>query len=323
MRSTRILSVFWHSVESDSFTPDGTNPSARLFREHVKFLVRNYTPISILDFLQIREHKRLIHSYTKPPVLLGFDDGFKNVIRYAFPILEELKVPAVFFVIGEVLRNPHFVPWYVEIKHLLRRTMRKNIVYGQTSINLAVQKDIIHLSRLFAASFRTCRSEADRHKMLTNFAEILGVDRPRVADLDGDLKFVDGKDLANLSSASLLTVGSHAMTHRDLATLTYEEQVDELERSNSLLRERCPSYYPVIAYPGGSFNGDTVSIARRIYKAGFAVFLGSSYRDLYTYPRVGIGHNSVPELAYTISSKRLNYVLPVKRFLHVTGIRPL
>jgi peptidoglycan/xylan/chitin deacetylase (PgdA/CDA1 family) len=271
--------------------------------------------------MRIRQEKRLINSYGKPLVLLGFDDGFKNVIRYALPVLEEFKVPAVFFVIGEILSNPNFVPWYVEVKQLVRRARKKTVFYDSTYLNLSLSRDGVRLLRLFDASFRASRSEADRQKFLIHLAELLGVDRPEGPDLDEDLKFVDRKDLTSLTSSSRLTVASHAMTHRYLATLTYEEQAYELEQSDRLLHEHCPSYYPVVAYPLGSFNDDTVTIARRIYKAGFATFLGSSYRNLYAYPRIGLGHYSVQELAYAVSPKRLNYILPLKRFLHKTGIR--
>jgi peptidoglycan/xylan/chitin deacetylase (PgdA/CDA1 family) len=322
MRNTKTLSVFWHSVDGNSVFLDGANPTVAVFREQIKFLIKNYTPITISDFLRIRQDKRVIY-YDKSPVLLGFDDGFKNVIRYALPVLEEFKVPIVFFVIGEILRNPDFVPWYVERKYLLRKAAEKTIVYGDIRTNLSLQQDRVKLKRVFDASFKTCATEADRQKLLTDFANGLGVPRPKGSDLDEDLKFVDAEDLAHLTSSSLLTVASHAMTHRDLATLSYREQVQELEQSDLLLRQHCPSYYPVIAYPNGSFDEDTISIANRVYEAGFAVLLGSSYRNAYAYPRVGLHNNSVQELAYVISPKRLTYILPVKRFLHVTGIRPL
>ncbi|MGH9856962.1 MAG: polysaccharide deacetylase family protein, partial [Acidobacteriota bacterium] len=211
MRKTMNLSVFWHSVEADSLSPDGTNPSARLFREHVRFLSENYTPISVVDFLQIQRDKKLTRSYRKAPVCLGFDDGFKNVLTNALPVLEEFKVPAVFFVIGEILRNPNFVPWYVERKHLIRKAAKKTITYCNTSINLSLQQDRTKLKSLFDASFKGCPSEFDRQKALNDFANLLDVNRPEGADLDEDLKFVEPKDLANLPSSSLLTVASHAM----------------------------------------------------------------------------------------------------------------
>jgi peptidoglycan/xylan/chitin deacetylase (PgdA/CDA1 family) len=317
----KLVSVYWHNVDGDTVSLNATNPTVSLFREHLKFLIEHYTPISILDFLQIQQNKRLLGSYDRPPLLLGFDDGFKNVIRYARPLLEEFKVPVVFFVIGEVLRNPDFIPWYVERKYLMRKATRRELVYRNRSLNLASYQDRAKLERLVDASFKACRSEVDRRTVLADLARVLNVDPPKIADLDEDLRFVDRNDLASLSASSVLTVASHAMTHRDLATLSYREQVDELEQSDLLLREHCPSYYPVVAYPSGSFNRDTLAIANRIYKAGFATFVGSSYRNIYAYPRIGLGNDSEEDVAYAVSARRLNYILPVKRFLHVTGIR--
>ena len=320
MKKAKILSVFWHSVEHDSFSFSRTNPTMRLFKEHIRFLVKNYTPISIFDFVRLHDHKGLVRSYKKPPVLLGFDDGFKNVIRHALPILEEFKAPAVLFVIGEILSNPQFVPWYVERKHLLRKAKPRSTIYGRVRINLALQQDRAKLRRLFDASFSACKSETGRQDLLKNLADLSGVDRPKRTDLDDDLQFVDRDDLASLAPSSLVTVGSHALTHRDLATLSYEEQVEELRRSDFLLRESCAAYYPALAYPNGSFNRDTITIAKSIYKVGFAVLHGSSYGNLHAYPRIGLTHDSLQELAYIISTKRRNYVLPMKRVLHAAGV---
>lgn len=322
----KLLSLFWHTIDPDPDSispefPDAMNSTVSMFRDQIRFLVENYTPISISDFVEITSNAGLIRSYTKTPVLLGFDDGYKNVITQALPILNEFKIPAVFFVIGEVFKNPDFVPWFVELKHLTRKTEKKIIDYGDVHIDLSLRQDYIKLGHLFGASFKACRSEPDRQRLLTNFAELLGVGRAVASDLDEDLRFVTKEDLAALSSSSLLTVASHAMTHRYLDSLTYEEQVSELEQSDELLREHCPSYYPVISYPGGSFSADTIAIAKRIYKAGFAVLLGSSYRKRYAHPRIGINRATVQDLAYIISPRRLNYLLPLKRFLHMIRIR--
>src|SRR5262249_15888545 len=175
MSNRKILSVFWHSVESDSFSSDRVYPTQRLFREQLQFLLANYTPVSILDFLQLHERKLPVSLYAKPPVLLAFDDGFKNVIRHALPVLPEFRAPSVFLVIGEVLRNPYFVPWYVEVRQLIRRTIRETIAYGNGSVNLAEQQNVMRLRRLFAASFLSCRSESDRQTLLQDLADILGV----------------------------------------------------------------------------------------------------------------------------------------------------
>ena len=321
----KVLSLFWHSVEPDSINPeylDGSNPTQSVFREQIEFIVDKFTPISIYDFMNISEHNRLLKSYAKPPVLLGFDDGFKNVINCALPILQEFRVPALFFVIGEILINSDFVPWYVEMKHLIRSTKKKNVVFKDISVDINSKQGRGELAHYFYRSYRDCKVEEDRQRLLISFAGSLNVDRPTNASmLDDDLQFVSKQELSDLDSASLLTVVSHAMTHQFLASLTFEEQTYELEQSNLLLSKYCPSYYPVISYPGGSFNKDTLNIAKHIYKFGFATFPGSSYNNFYAYPRTGIKYDTVKELNYILSPLRLNLLLPIKQVLHKIGLR--
>ena len=138
------LSIFWHSVEPDSLRldyRDGTNPTASNFRDQIRFLRSRFTPVSVIDFVELLRNRKSFQAYRKPPVLLGFDDGFRNVITEALPILNEFQVPAVFFVIGEILNNPDFVPWFVEVKQLLRRAKNQKVVFEQSTINLTSQQD--------------------------------------------------------------------------------------------------------------------------------------------------------------------------------------
>ncbi len=322
----KIRSLFWHSVDPDSVEPgsfDGTNPRVSAFREQLRFIVDNYTPLSIQEFMSSIGARGPVPAYPKPPILLGFDDGFRNVLTCALPVLREFKVPAVFFVLGEVLVNPEFVPWYVEVKHLIRRTREKEVHYGSTAIDLGSKTGASSLRSLAGRDYKACRCDDARQEVLLNLAALLKVKRPAAAELDGDLQFAGREELAELDSESLLSVASHAMTHRNLGSLTRREQVQELERSHQLFSSHCPSYYPVLSYPDGSFNRDTIAVARRIYEFAFAVFLGSSYRDHYAYPRHSLCDIGVEELRYTLSPFRVNCLLPVKKLLHYTGLRRL
>lgn len=322
----KIRSLFWHSVDPDSIDPgtyDGTNPRVSAFREQIRFIVDNYTPLSIQEFMGSVGDGGPAPAYPKPPILLGFDDGFRNVVTCALPVLREFNVPAVFFVLGVTLDNPEFVPWYVEVKHLIRRTGQKAIAYGSTSIDLCSKTGPASLRVLAGQAFKACRSDEEREAVLTNLASLLKVKRPAASELDEDLQFVGSEELAGLDSTTLLSVASHGMTHRNLGSLTYQEQVYELERSNELFSSHCASYYPVLSYPDGSFNGDTIEVARRIYEFAFAVFLGSSFRDHYAYPRHSLSDIGAKELKYTLSPFRVTCLLPMKKLLHYAGLRRL
>ena len=319
----KVISVLWHSVDPDSINPEflnGSNPTASLFREQIRFLLGRYTPISIREFLGLKNNPSLYRSYKKPPILLTFDDGFKNVVNQALPVLNEFGVPALFFVIGEVIRNPEFVPWYVECIHMLRRTRKRNVTYGNASLDLNLKAARWSFLELLDASMKTCRIDRERDGFLNHLAELMEVTRPTASDVDDDLRFVSAADLNSLGSSSLLTVASHGLTHRFLDSLSCDEQRQELEQSHILLSRCSPSYFPALAYPGGSFDSDTIALTKQTYQCAFALCFGASYKNPYTYPRIGIGHDSTEHMAYAISAKRIKYVIPLKRFLHTARI---
>ena len=323
MKKLKILSAYWHSVEPDSINPDflaGWNPTVSLFRKQIQFFVDRYTPISIHEFARLAEDPSRQQLYKKPAALLGFDDGFKNVVDQALPVLNDFGVPALFFILGEIVTNPGFLPWYVERNYLIRRTRKKSVTYGNVVFDLTSRDERRNLIQSFASSIKACRLDSDRDRSFTSFAELLGVPRPAPRDLDEDLRFITADDFAKLGSSSLLTVASHAMTHRFLNGLTYDEQLNELKQSHLLLAKTSPSYFPALAYPGGAFNTDSIMAAKQTYKYAFAGLTGASYRNEWAYPRVGIGHDTPEHLSYAISGTRLTYVLPLKRLLNRAGI---
>jgi len=312
----KILSVFWHGIAPDPLPPefDSKDPGPSTFKAQVEFLAQRYHPITVWDFLDLIDGACSVSSYSKPPILLGFDDGFKSVIANALPILTQLGVPAVFFVVAGVIENPHFIPWFVQRRYVIRRTGRKRIMYQGISLDLASPQDRERAHRLSERAFRGATCEQEREAVLTGFAEALGVPRPGVEDLDCDLRFIADEDLRQLNQSSILAVASHATTHRHLGDLGLVEQQDELRRSDAILR-RYGSYCPVIAYPAGSFDSTTTSLAQEIYRAGFAVSSGASFGNPYAYPRVGLGRQTQRDLAYTLSPMRLRILVPLKKWL--------
>jgi peptidoglycan/xylan/chitin deacetylase (PgdA/CDA1 family) len=322
----KILSLLWHSVKNDFINQEyhyGSNPTQSIFKEQIKFIVDNYTPISIIDFANILEQNISPKVYSKPPVLLGFDDGFKDVLKYALPVLNTFEIPALFFIIGKTIIDKDFVPWFIEIKYLVRKTQKKTILYNNTTFELSTKNQRFALMNFLSAAFMNYKRESDRQTFMENLSELFDIERPLKSHLDEDLILADKEDLIALGSDSLLTISSHSQTHNILANLSRQEQIFELENSNLLLSDNCPSYYPAISYPNGSFNHDTTDIAQQFYKFGFATLLGSSYRNFFKYPRIILKSYNVERLKYVLSPLRLNLIHPVKKFLYKFRLRKI
>src|SRR4030095_1778892 len=61
-----------------------------LFRRQMEALLQHYTPISLAELRDSRSDGRALPAY---PMLVTFDDGYRNVARNAVPVLRELGVP--------------------------------------------------------------------------------------------------------------------------------------------------------------------------------------------------------------------------------------
>lgn len=107
MRRTLAL-LGYHSISHESSTAETHNEiykhlsvSAGMFEKQMRWLQRHdYVFLRFSDLLEIREGKR-----TMPPrpVLVYFDDGYKDNYLNAYPVLKRLGIPATIFVVTDCL----------------------------------------------------------------------------------------------------------------------------------------------------------------------------------------------------------------------------
>lgn len=134
----------------------------------------------------------------KRPLLITFDDGYDDNWEYAFPLLKQYNMTAVFYIITALIGQPE---------------------------------------RLTAAQI---------------------------------------KEMA----AAGMFFGSHTISHRALAELPESEIRDELQTSKNILETLLDTDIRTIAYPKGSYNEDTLRIAKEIgYTAGFSTRYGKCSRQ--------------------------------------------
>src|SRR5690606_2386794 len=93
-----ILNVMYHGVvESDSTFFSPRHIHVAQFEKQLKYLKRNFTILTIDDaFYKLVNNEKLDRKY----VTVSFDDGFKNNLNTALPLLEKYEIPTTFFVSG-------------------------------------------------------------------------------------------------------------------------------------------------------------------------------------------------------------------------------
>jgi peptidoglycan/xylan/chitin deacetylase (PgdA/CDA1 family) len=98
----RVLILGYHSVTRGS--PENSlqiHIRESLFKQHLKYLKQRYHVISLEEYLAARRQGSPLLAYS---IVLTFDDGFRNFLTVAAPILLSNSMPATAFIITEHLR---------------------------------------------------------------------------------------------------------------------------------------------------------------------------------------------------------------------------
>jgi peptidoglycan/xylan/chitin deacetylase (PgdA/CDA1 family) len=111
-----LLVVNYHYIREKQFPYPGIHPLApKAFRRQIEELGRHFEFISQEDLLAaVDGHRNL----PEKACLLTFDDGLKDHYTHAAPVLNDMKIPAVFFISGQPIAENR--PLTVHRIHWLR-----------------------------------------------------------------------------------------------------------------------------------------------------------------------------------------------------------
>lgn len=115
IRQVQAPILMYHYVSvppagSDVYRRD-LSVSPDLFRSHLQALAdAGYTPISMYDLV---DHLNRGAPLPEKPVILTFDDGYRDNYENAFPLLQEFGMTAMFFVVSDYMDEeiPLYMSW--------------------------------------------------------------------------------------------------------------------------------------------------------------------------------------------------------------------
>lgn len=82
--------------------------SVASFQRHLECITRQGIPIISPDLLELKT----LENGIQPGVLLTFDDGHASNYHYAYPLLREYGIKAIFFVTSDFISSrPGFLTW--------------------------------------------------------------------------------------------------------------------------------------------------------------------------------------------------------------------
>ena len=186
-----------------------------------------------------------------------FDDGLRSNVVVAYPILRALGIPATFFVCPGLIEERVWV-WTHEARRRLQ--FAGPHLRGELATELTAPADVeafVQWMKHLDLPTRKC-VEAKVRERTASFVPT-GLDREA-------FELADWHELRSLDP-SIVTVGSHSMTHPILPRMSALEIETELRDSRRMLEAKLDRPADLFSYPNGDVDWRTNAAVRRHYRA--------------------------------------------------------
>ena len=270
-RATRIIML--HGVG----VPDCT---AAAFEAQLAYLTRRFRVVSFASVVE-----RLARGEAPAPheVALTFDDGLRNNLTVAYPLLKQYRAPALFFLCPGLIDQGCWL-WVHEARERLRPLAPERAREIATPFGLpASVADLVGWMKTLATS--------RRHQVEQAIRAATPRFQPTAAHR-AQFDLMNWDEVRSLDP-ELVTIGGHSVTHPILANCTPEELTTEVAGCRPLLEQRLGRPVNFFCYPNGDFNPAVLATTRATYQAAVTVKPGfvTAGADAHQLPRLSCADN--------------------------------
>ena len=244
----RCRVLMYHGIgEPGCNTVNGRHIGVDLFERQLR-LFKDRFHVVPLDRLMAgeRDPQRLT-------IALTFDDGLRNNLTHALPLLEKYHVPATFFITGANLAGLRCL--WGDLLDLAEQV---------TDVPLLIAGE--RFVRTGGARYASEKDGTLLNHRIKQFG-VLGPKRELYAQLghllDGPLKeramfwqLMTDEELRRVAAHPLISIGSHGWWHNEMGRISREEIGDELRKSRAYLEGLTGGAVNLLAWPAGSYSSE-------------------------------------------------------------------
>jgi peptidoglycan/xylan/chitin deacetylase (PgdA/CDA1 family) len=244
--------------------------------------------------LYLRRHYRILHaeaaleelygphkagqrsSDRRTPLVLTFDDGYRDNYTDGYKLAQELQTPFTLYLIPAYIdSDAHF--WWLEGKRLVKRAQVSEATFADRVYHLDNADDRAALSHYIDSQLRFAHSVAEREAFLAVAYETLQVPKSTVEEELPALPLT-WEEVREMDESGLVSFGGHTMHHPVLAYLSNVDEVQhEIADCRTALEEKLGHPIRTFAYPVGQRQHISHEVIDAVKQAGFTWAFTTNY----------------------------------------------
>ena len=250
-----ILPLHRVNDDNDPFMP--AMPTA-MFAARMAHIARHYHVLTVEDLAQRLQEGRAPHN----ALAITFDDGYRDNLTHAAPILSRLGLPATIFLVTGYIDTPRAL-WFDRLAMAFKSGTARRVELSDGRI-LALTTEKERLAALSAAwALLKLLPDDERSSSLEQLIQTLRAvpERPK--------RLMLGWDEVNALRGLGFSIGAHTVTHPIMSRLTQSQVRDEVYGSKAAIEKGVGASVRAFAYPNGQPADYSEAVTQVVREAGF------------------------------------------------------
>jgi peptidoglycan/xylan/chitin deacetylase (PgdA/CDA1 family) len=288
----------------DRFQPNRLLEVTPSFLEDVvRWMQRSGLDLISLDEMHRRFTEGLVFEGGRRFVCVTIDDGYRDTLDWAYPILKKHQVPFTVYIptsfpdrLGEL--------WWLALEAVIARNTRIRLLIGdkEQGFNCATVTEKRDLFEELYGWLRSLKTEEELRNVIRDLAGRYQVD---IAAFCEEL-CMDWDDLTKLAADPLVTIGAHTVNHVMLAKVPEKSARSEMQMSRSVIEAALGVRPEHLSYP----VGDPTSAGPREFRiaAELGFKTGVTTRPGVLFPEHRDHLLALPRVSLNGEHQQLRYV---------------